>query len=86
MIVVFVELWPGGDAERRVPLGSLGIANESNLALLSNYSYEIDEAPQPRLKVDQLKKQGQVVGHNRNQSVWKLIRRVIDDVFPPIKT
>lgn len=84
MIVVYVELWPGGDQDRAQPIGSLAIANESNLSLLSNYSFEIDEAPAPALGVEPLKKQGQVLGHNRRQSVWKLIRRAIDAAFPPL--
>lgn len=86
MIVVYVEMWPGGDGSRAQPLGSLAIANESNLSLLSNYSFEIDEAPNPALGIEQLQRKGVITGHNQNQSVWKLIRRAIDAAFPPLIT
>lgn len=36
MLVVRVELWPGGDAERVHELGRLGIANVSGLAPVSD--------------------------------------------------
>jgi hypothetical protein len=86
VIVVYVELWPGGDQSRAKPIGSLGIANETNLSLLSNYRFEMDGIGNPALNIEPLKATGEIVGHNRNQSVWKLIRRAIDEVFPPIKT
>jgi hypothetical protein len=52
--------------------------------LLDSYRFEIDEAGAPQLNIEQLRMEGQVLGHNRNQSMWKLVRRVIDTVFPPV--
>ena len=87
MIVVYAEMWPGGDQAKAYPLGSLAIANQTQPGdLLDNYAFEIDEAPAPELGIEQLKKQGKVLAHNRRQSVWKLIRRAIDAAFPPLIT
>lgn len=38
MIVVKLELWPGGDESRAQDLGKAIIGNESNLADISDYS------------------------------------------------
>lgn len=37
MLVVKVELWPGGKGDRAREIGRLGIANVSDLAALSDY-------------------------------------------------
>lgn len=87
MIVIYVELWPGGDQSKARPIGSMGIASVTEPGdLLDNYVVEVDEAPNPTLNIEQLQTKVRVQGHNRNQSVWKLIRRAIDGVFPPIVT
>lgn len=41
MIVVKLELWPGGDKDRAIDLGSAAISNESDLAEISTYSVRI---------------------------------------------
>jgi hypothetical protein len=87
MIVVYVEEWPDGDQERANPLGSLALHDITKPGdLLGNFAYEIDEAPNPSLGVPQLRKTGQVPGHNHRQSVWRLVRRAIDSVWPPLVT
>lgn len=87
MIVVYVEHWPNGDQEKARPVGSLGIHDISMPGeLLKTYSFEMDEAPNPALNIEQLQKKGQILAYNRNQSVWKLIRRAIDTIFPPLVT
>lgn len=84
MIVVFAEIWPGGDESQARPLGSIGIANESDLNLLSDYSFTLDEAGNANLNIPETQVRGLVQGHNRNQSVWKLVRKVIDAAFPTL--
>jgi hypothetical protein len=37
MLVVKVEVWPGGNADRAFEISRIGIANTSNLADISNY-------------------------------------------------
>lgn len=87
MIVVYVEVWPNGDQSKARPIGSLGFKNVTKDGdLLDSYVYEMDEAPNPVLHIPQLTRASTIVGHNRNQSVWKLIRRAIDHVFSPIIT
>lgn len=41
MIVVKLELWPGGDESRAEDLGSAIITNESNLSDISSYSVRL---------------------------------------------
>lgn len=41
MIVVKVEMWPGGDKSRKRSLGSMSIANVSGNDKLANYIYEL---------------------------------------------
>lgn len=85
MIVAFVEVWPGGDQDKAVPLGSIGIHPTTQPGdLLQNFNFELDEAPHTGL--EPLKKTGVILGHNPKQSVWKLVRRAIDGVFPNIIT
>lgn len=87
MIIIFAELWPHGRQDQAVPLGSIGIANVSQPGdLLDNYQFEIDEAPQPNLGIEQLQQRGVVTSHNRKQSVWKLVKRVLENTFPNIVT
>jgi hypothetical protein len=87
MLVVYVEMWPGGDQSKAYPLGSLAVSNVTQPGdLLDNYQFEIDEAAAPQVGIERLEKKGVILAHNRRQSVWKLIRRAIDTVFPPIIT
>lgn len=42
MIVVKVELWPHGDAERAAPLGVLAIRNSGPVGGRDLYKYEVE--------------------------------------------
>lgn len=85
MIVVVVELWPHGDESKARPLGSLALANVTQPGdLLDSYRMEMDEAGHAALGIPPLKKVDLIQGHNRKQSVWKLVKRAIDKAFPQL--
>lgn len=71
MIVVKVELWPGGDESRKVDLGTAEIANISGLADVSSYSVRLlkGKAYSPN-GAGQLYKEGRVDGYPRRDRRW----------------
>jgi hypothetical protein len=78
MLVVKLEIHPGGDSSRAEEIGRLEIANISDLAPVSDYSYEFHPVRKPFLPL-----RGIVSGHKRDQPMgaWKLVRKVLVHVF-----
>jgi hypothetical protein len=79
MIVVKVELWPGGDESRSESLGEAKIWNESNLADISDYGYLLKTEETPYQ--DGLLTCGDIKQHNRFQSVWSLVGKTIQSAL-----
>jgi hypothetical protein len=75
MIVVHVELWPGGCALLGRPLGKLPISNCSDLAKISDYSISVVETANPLTKTRARGGGCRIEGHDRNRSVWSLVER-----------
>jgi hypothetical protein len=75
MIVVSVDLWPGGFAPLGRQLGMLRISNVSDLARVSNYSIHIAEAANPLSKTPARIGGCRIEAHDRKQSIWVLIER-----------
>ena len=71
MLVVRVELWPGGDAKRARELGRLALANVSGLAPVSDYVC---------VAVDDLGEEQDVIvrNHERAAGFWSLVARAVD--------
>jgi hypothetical protein len=70
MIVVKVELWPAGDAKRAKTLKELLIANQSQLAEVSDYAFAVYDGE------EQLPERGGHVRHTRADGVMKLLAHV----------
>ena len=66
MLVVTVEVWPGGDMRRRRVVGTMTAANISELAEVSDYEVSIDGEP---IVV--------IPKHRRSDGVWALVRRAL---------
>lgn len=65
MLVVTVEVWPGGKVLQRRVIGTMNLANVSDLADISNYAGSID---------------GEFVevrGHARADGAWELVRKAL---------
>lgn len=76
MLVIRVELWPGGSIENRRVIAEMNIANISNLAERSDYRVIATEDPSDITGlVDGLNENFVVQNHLRRQSVWALVGR-----------
>ncbi len=68
MLVIKVEIWPGGDASRAKEIGRAGVANVTHLAEDSDYlvvaSSDLGES------------EAMVLDHNRADGFWKLASEV----------
>ena len=71
MLVLRVELWPGGNPGSARELGRVGMANVSRLAPVSDYvCVVVDDAGGERSVL--------VRGHKRAAGFWALIARALD--------
>lgn len=70
MIVVKLELWPGGDKNRAIDLGSAEIANVSNLADLSAYEVRLLKGARFSKRPGELYKRGVVPAFPRRDTRW----------------
>lgn len=76
MIVVKVELWPGGDMSKAREIASMNISNVSNLAARSDYRVIVDEQPSDITGMtDGMNENFVVQNHKRRQSVWAIVGR-----------
>jgi hypothetical protein len=77
MLIVRVELLPGGDPSRRRVIGLLEIANVSNLSETSSYAVEAEEAANHLTGTPARMASIRIDGHRRAQPVWALIHRAV---------
>ena len=80
MLVVTIELVPGGFTPLRRTIASMRIANISNLADVSDYLVEATEGANPLAGTPA--RNGDVVlhHHDRRQSVWALLARAASEI------
>jgi hypothetical protein len=75
MIIVTVELRPGGFAPLRRDIGTLRISNLSDLAPISDYSVDVIEAANTLAGTPARIGECRVERHDRAQTVWALVER-----------
>ena len=75
MLVIKVELWPGGDERYKTVLARAGIGNISNLADVSDYEVLASEGANPLTGTPAWKGRGLLQMHDRRQSVWALVAK-----------
>ena len=78
MIIVNIDLVPGGLHARRRTIASLRIGNVSDLADISDYAVDILEAANPLADTPARNGGCRVEGHDRRQSIWALIARAAE--------
>lgn len=78
MLQVIVKLAPGGNVRQAFELANARIGNISNLADTSDYAVEVAEGPNPIAGTSEWSAMGHVLGHDRRQSVWSLVRKVAE--------
>jgi hypothetical protein len=75
MLVVTVDIVPGGYEPHRRTIGSLQIANISNLSEVSDYDVAVMEGPNPLTGAKARAASVAVKNHHRRQTVWALIAK-----------
>lgn len=80
MLVVTVDLVPGGYESRRRTIGSMRIANLSDLADASDYSVEVIEGANPLTGAKRRIAACVLQGHDRKQSVFALIAKACEQI------
>lgn len=78
MIVVKVELWPYGLEEEAEVVAEARIVNSSRHSLENRYAAQITERATPELGIASMDRMVHIGSHDRRQSVWALIRRVLE--------
>ena len=77
MIVVTIQIHPGGDASRAFPIGFMTIANVSGLAPTSSYDCKVQTTGCADLGIEPYEAHFAVHGHSRRDGVLKLLYRVL---------
>lgn len=79
MIAVQVELWPLGTGEDRKIIAAMAIENlgldESGMSY--RYAAELHHIADPQLRISAGEQSVEIAGHNRLDSVWHLMHRVL---------
>jgi hypothetical protein len=75
MIIITVDLVPAGFQPMRRTIGTLRIANISDLAEVSDYAVDFLEAATPLAGTKPRNANCTVERHNRHQSVWALLAK-----------
>ncbi|MBR1178070.1 hypothetical protein JQ617_29205 [Bradyrhizobium sp. KB893862 SZCCT0404] len=81
MLVVTIELWPGGLGALRRPIGTLHIGNDSNLADVSDYRVIAMELANPLIGTPAGVARFRVLDHDRRQRVWALLQRASEEAM-----
>lgn len=76
MLVVRVELWPGGDLTRAKVVASMKLGNVSNLADTSHYKVWAVENGASQLDIPPSASTFDIKRHNRKQTVWALLEKM----------
>lgn len=77
---LFVEVWVGrnGDDRYRKKLGEIVLHNVSDLADISDYEGYIEEYGSNLLNISDYFEEVKIDNYPRKQSVWNLVRKVLN--------
>lgn len=81
MLVLTIDLAPGGDESRRRTLATMSISNESDLADVSDYLVTAMEAANPLTGHPAGITEVRVLSHSRKQRVWALLQRASEELM-----
>ena len=81
MLVITIDLVPGGYEPHRRTIGSMRIANASNLADVSDYDVEAIEGANPLTGKPPRNSTGKVLAHYRRQSLWALLAKASEEIL-----
>jgi hypothetical protein len=81
MLIITIDLVPGGYESCRHTIGSMRIANLSNLADTSDYLVEAMEAANHLTGAKSRNAACTVRAHDRRQSVWALLAKACTEIM-----
>lgn len=81
MLIVTVDLIPGGYEPDRRTIGSMRIVNVTNMSDISDYDVEATEGANPLTGKPPRNAACTVLAHNRTQSVWALLAKASEEII-----
>jgi hypothetical protein len=75
MILITVDLVPGGFEPRRRAIASMRIANITDCTDISDYAVDLLEGANPLANTPPRNGSCSVIGHDRRQSIWSLVAK-----------
>jgi hypothetical protein len=81
MLVITIDLVPGGYESHRRTIGSMRIANTSNLADVSDYDVDAVEGANPLIGKPERNSTCKILAHDRRQSIWALLSRASAEIL-----
>jgi len=81
MLVITVDLVPGGYEPMRRTIAAMKIANISDLADISDYQIVANETSNPLSSTPPRTVRCLIQGHSRRQSVWALIAKASEEIM-----
>lgn len=81
MLVVTVDLVPGGYEPHRRTIGSMRIANVSNLSDVSDYDVEGMDGANSLTGKPPRNATCKVLAHDRRQSIWVLLAKASEEMI-----
>ncbi len=76
MLVVKIEIWPGGHEERATEIRRIEIYNKTNLQPISDYGMRVFDMEY----LSELIYEGEVKRHKRSLGAMKLLQRVLNKI------
>lgn len=80
MMVVTIQICPGGDETSAFEIGRMRIENESRLAEVSDYTAQIAQMENRRLGVPGMDVRVEVSSHPRRDGPWALLKRILNQL------
>ncbi|UGX91107.1 hypothetical protein G6321_00035605 [Bradyrhizobium barranii subsp. barranii] len=81
MLVITIDLVPGGFAPMRRTIATMNISNISDLAEISDYLIEANETSNPLAGTPPRTVRCVIHGHARAQSVWALLVKASEEIM-----
>ncbi|WLA85190.1 hypothetical protein [Bradyrhizobium elkanii] len=81
MLVVTIQLWPGGSSALRRPVATMHIGNASDLADVSDYHVIAMETANPVTGTPPGIARFSLLAHARRQRVWALLHRACEEAM-----
>lgn len=76
MLVVKVEVWPGGDCRRAEVVAEATAANVSGLADVSDYQCRVAATGFAELGIEPVSEEFKIEDHHRSDGALELVRRM----------